>query len=122
MKRIILRALIRNRKESWIEEYSAIVRDDLSNYEYAISIMNNFNVRMRPYELTRFCVRTRALPALTMNMTHDWTRGSGIVKRKGQDRFICKRCGWVGIREANSAEINCLPQYSRTPNICNWHI
>lgn len=122
MKRMIIRARIRNRAEEWIEEYSVVVRDDMTPMEYAISVVNNFNQRHRPNELARECVQVREISKLTMDMEHDWTRGNGVVKRKGQDRFICKRCGWVGIREPNKAQINCLPSYSKTPHICNWHI
>lgn len=121
MKRLILRARIKDRSSTWTEEYSVLVRDDMTPMEYGISVVNNFNQRQKPMELARECLQVRELSKLTMNMEHDWVR-SCMAKKNKADRFICKRCGWTGSRLPDKVKINCDSNFSRTPNICNWHI
>ena len=121
MKRIIIRAIIKNRADRWVEEFSAVIREDITPKEYVISVINNRNLIARPQQLSEEYGSVRIIPELTMDMNHDWSR-SGTARRGKDDHFICKRCGWNGIRKPGSIEINAAARYSKTPNICHWHI
>lgn len=99
MKQINYIAVIKEKgsKKKWLETFSDLVVDDMTNLQHAKFMIKRFNQSLRKNELPRKVIRVRNTNKRA-RMKHDWKKDSLVTETGGFDKYKCLKCGATGKR------------------------
>jgi len=99
MKIITYSAVIKqsNTGRIWVEEYSDLVVDDMTELRHCQFLIKRFNETLRPRESPREVVNVRPI-IKNLNRNHKWQKVSLVTEKGGYDVYRCAICGATGKR------------------------
>ena len=99
MKQINYLAVIKEKgtKRRWIEFFSDLVVDEMTNLQHAKFMIKRFNQSLRKSEFPRKVIRVRNSHKRA-RIRHDWKKVSLVTEKGGFDKYKCLECGATGKR------------------------